>query len=636
MWAAAGGLAALTLLCTYPLSLSPADHLLASDPDAYLFMWTLSWDTHAFTQQPLALFDANIYHPQRHTLAYSENLIGSALVAAPVLWLTANPVLAHNVVALLSCVLCGLGAYALGRRLGMGFAAALLCGVVFAFAPPRFFRTPQLHLATVQWVPFMLASLHAYLEHGRRRDLRLAVMWFALQVVTSGHGAVFAGVAGGGLVAWRVLCGEPLAIGTRVRDVGVPGALLLSPLAIFLPYLTVQAEMGLRRPLENWGVPATSFLASPTWLHAYLQSFFPFGPVNDNASAFLFPGYLPIALAVAGLILAARAGPGHATPVSATTHRWTRASTILEAVAVASLVLGVWILVNGPVKLTIGGAVVFTARSAARALLIFALAGGLRLALALARRAPIAVAARARRLAAGLARWRRAARLDPTPFYAGLTLVCVLLAAGPPVGLWPFVYWLPGLNFIRVPSRFMVLAMLGLAVLCGLAIERIRATRAPARATRLAWAVGALLVAEFAAFPLTVVPYRVEIPALDRWLVTQPTPFVVAEVPVRPSERYQTTYMLHSMAHWQKTVHGYSGIRPPLHEDLYTQLRTFPDERSLRSLQDLGVTYVVVHADMYSAEEWAAYQQRLPAFQSRLGLAHQDSGGAVYRLLPAP
>jgi len=72
-----------------------------------LFLWTLGWDAHAFVHQPLSIFDANIYHPLRHTLAFSENLIGSALIAAPIQWNTGNTVLALNVVALLSCVLCG-------------------------------------------------------------------------------------------------------------------------------------------------------------------------------------------------------------------------------------------------------------------------------------------------------------------------------------------------------------------------------------------------------------------------------------------------------------------------------------------------------------------------------------------------
>ena len=138
-------------------------------------MWTLAWNTHAFVHQPLSIFDANIFYPQRNSLAFSENLIGSALFAAPVLWLTGNPVLAVNVVSLLSVVLCGLGAYVLGRRVGLSPAAAVLAGLIFAFSPPRFLRFSQIHLTVVQWIPFALASLHAYLDGGRRRDLLLAI-----------------------------------------------------------------------------------------------------------------------------------------------------------------------------------------------------------------------------------------------------------------------------------------------------------------------------------------------------------------------------------------------------------------------------------------------------------------------------
>jgi hypothetical protein len=160
-WEAAALYIALTVLLAFPISIRPARVLLDDAPDEHLFMWTLAWDTHAFVHQPLSIFDANIFFPNHNTLAYSENLIGSAFVAAPVLWLTGNPVLAVNVVSLLSCVLCGLGAYVLGRRVSLSGPAALLCGIIFAFSPPRFFRFDQLHLTVVQWIPFSLASLHA-------------------------------------------------------------------------------------------------------------------------------------------------------------------------------------------------------------------------------------------------------------------------------------------------------------------------------------------------------------------------------------------------------------------------------------------------------------------------------------------
>src|SRR5512137_2183777 len=117
---AAGLFLALTLLLTWPLALHPASATLPMGPDGDLFVWTLAWDAHAFLHQPHSIFDANIYYPFRRTLAFSENLIGSAFIAAPIQWLTGSPVLALNVVALLSCMLCGLGAYVLARRIGIG------------------------------------------------------------------------------------------------------------------------------------------------------------------------------------------------------------------------------------------------------------------------------------------------------------------------------------------------------------------------------------------------------------------------------------------------------------------------------------------------------------------------------------
>ena len=533
---------AVTLCLAFPLTIHPASRVMLASPDAKLYMWTLAWDTHAFTHQPLSLFDANIYYPERHTLAYSENLIGSAVVAAPVLWLTGNPVLALNLVALLSCVLCGLGTYVLARRVGIGEAGALLAGLIFAFSPPRFFRLSQMHLTTIQWVPFGLAALHAYFDTGRRRDLWLAIGLLTLQALTSGHGAVFLLICALGLAAYRVATGEPIAPVRRMRDVGWVGLALLAPtLLMFAPYLTVQREMGLKRTLDIGSVTWTSFAASPTHVHAWILSLIPSAGINEHADAFLFPGYLPILLAL------------------------------------------------------------------------------------------VAVYA-----------WRRAPARHTVIFYVLLTLAAVWLSAGSPARLWAWVYWLPGMNFIRVPSRFMVIAVLGLAILSGIGFERL-AARFDARKRRLfAVAIGVLLVAEFAAAPLATDAYVVERPAIDRWLDGQPKPFAIAEVPLENPrhlgawERRHTEFMLHSTLHWQKTVEGYSGIRPPLHEKLYEQLTAFPDERSITALEDLRVTYIVVHTELYPKGEWPKVEQRLAQFQDRLTLAHVEGDGRVYAIKTAP
>ena len=108
------------------------------------------------------------------------------------------------------------------------------------------------------------------------------------------------------------------------------------------------------------------------------------------------------------------------------------------------------------------------------------------------------------------------------PFYGLLTLASVWLSIGPPLGLWPLVYWLPGMSFIRVPSRFTILAVLGLAIVAGAGFDRLSARLRRAERRLFAAIVGFLLIAEFAAIPFTVAPYRVDVPLVERWLASRP------------------------------------------------------------------------------------------------------------------
>ena len=219
---------------------------------------------------------------------------------------------------------------------------------------------------------------------------------------------MYLAIAGAGYLAFRFATGTPLILAKRVRDFGLVGPLLLVPaLLIVPPYLQVQREMGLKRTLENWETAPESFVASPTLVHSRLLSAFSAPRVNERASAFLFPGYLPLLLTAAAIGLAARGSP-----------------------------------------------------------------------------------------------YRR-----HTLFFLLLAVLSALLSAGPPLGLWPYVYWLPGINFIRIPSRFMLLGILGIAVLAAIGFERL-ASRIRGDARLAAQIVVAmLLVAEFWT-PLTVQPYK--------------------------------------------------------------------------------------------------------------------------------
>lgn len=630
------GYLALTILLSWPLARHAANAVVVGGPDTDLFLWTLGWDTHALTHGIFSIFDANIVYPQRLTLAYSENLIGDVIFAAPVIWLTGNTVLALNVVSIASCVLCGVGAYFLARSIGVSRPGAALAGIVFAFSPPRFLRISQLHLTSVHWIPFTLGCLHNYFEKGRPRDLRLAVGFFTLQALSSGYGAAFNAISVAALLVFRLLSGEPPAFARRVRDLGLTGALLLVPAVLsVLPYLVVQREMNFRRSLENWAVPASTFLATPSHLDVSLLSLASLDWVNHDAAAWLFPGYVPIVLALLAFWPA-----WHATRTVVTRQRlfaWLAALSVL--IAVLSLIMLAAIIIGGPFRWRIGSTTMLSAREPLRIVIVAVVAILIRA--SLLRSVPFSPMARAAAWGEVAARWGERLRSDPRAFYLLLTLITVLLSIGPPLSLWPKVYWLPVFNLIRVPSRFTILGMLGLAVLASVGFDRRVAARSPRATVIAAWLVGAVMVAEFAVVPLGLVPYRVEIPAIDRWLDSRPKPFAIAEVPIPPFgaggawERRQAAYILHSMAHWQKTVHGHSGLRPALHERLYGQLRTFPDEASIAALADLHITYIVVHTDLYEEGQWQDVENRLEQFRDILHLEQVEGAGRVYALRPS-
>ena len=632
--------AALTLVMAYPLTRHPASTAVQHGADTNLLLWLIQWNAHGFLHQPLSIFDANIFYPFRHTLAYAENVIGSAILAAPVLWVSGNPVLALNVVTLLSIVLCGLGAFLLMRRLGIGALGATLGGLIFAFAPPRFFRFGQLHLTTVQWMPFCLFFLHTYLDGGRRRDLWWACAFFALQALTSGHGAVFTAIGILALFAWRAAWGEPIRALGRLRDLHVPGiALLVLTALVFLPYRAAQLDVGLRRSLgESYSFTpgAASFLASPTHLHTFLLSRFTDGWVLRDATSLLFPGYLTLAFAMSAVWIRLRSSNGAPRPP----RDWAVFSArLIEVAFLITLVIAVVVTMTGGFRWRWGAAVLFSAREPLRAWGAVALLLAVRI--AMRRRVPFGVVDRIWQIAS---RYREAApilRNDPVAFYGVLGLVSLWLALGSPFLLYRLVYSWPGFSFIRVPARFTLITLLCLSVLAAWGFERLTRRWSVNGRRLLAVAAGAVLAVEFFAAPIGTASYAVDVPRIDRWLDGQPKPFVVAEFPLDGErdgipDAHHSLYMLHSAGHWQRTIHGYSGIQPAFHTQLYDELTSFPDDSAVVSLASLGVKYVVVHPELYGPGKWEEVAAQLENSPEWLKLLHTEGADRVYAVSQPP
>jgi hypothetical protein len=619
----------LTTIYTYPLSTRPGTESLDLGPDTRLFLWTLGWDVHALSRNPLAIFDANIFHPEPRTLAYSEHQIGSALPAAPLLWSTGNLLFAMNGVLLLSSVLSGAFSYFLGRQLGLSRGGAILVGIVFLLAPPRFFRLGQLHLATVQWIPLCLALLHRYANGGSTRHAVGAVLAFSLQALSGGQSALFLALAASGLLVYLIVFGALRPESSIYRD-GILAATLLVAINVpfVAPYLAVQRELGLERSLAEaveWSPSPSSYLASPTHLHRFLaRSAGLEARITREANAYLFPGIVPLLLACFALL-----SPKERTRTAETPK--TKSSAILYVLdgAIGALVLAaIAIEASGGLRWSLPG-LRLSAAGGGRALAAAVVLGLLRW--IAFRRTPFA-------LRSSLVYLRERARsfLEPRfgvrgSYYALLAVLSLWASLGPGAGLYAALYRLvPGFDFVRVPSRITLLTVLALAVLAGIGFDRLRSQLA-----RLSLLTLALL--ELAAFPLETKPYAIPSSPMDSFLAASDrAPIAVFPVPdprdsVLSASRH-SLYMLSSTSHYFPMVNGYSGFTPPFHDRLFRSLVSFPDEHGLSELESLSVRWVVFHRGGYDDESWTALLARIERFSDRLELRAEYQEGRVYEL----
>lgn len=145
--------------------------------DMRLLQWIYAWNWHALTTAPLAWFDANMFHPTPHALAYSEHALGKLPTTAPVFAFGGNPVLAFQVDLWLCFVLSGGALYALLRHAGAVPAAAFVGGFAYAFAPARLDMLFHPHLLAGQYLPLALLYLDRTLCAAR---LRAALAFAAL------------------------------------------------------------------------------------------------------------------------------------------------------------------------------------------------------------------------------------------------------------------------------------------------------------------------------------------------------------------------------------------------------------------------------------------------------------------------
>lgn len=236
----------LAIILTWPLAPLSWDHVInAGDP--LFYAWNLMHNVSAITRGFGGLLDTNIFYPTTNTLALSDTLATQMLLAAPIIWLTNNPIFAVNIYTLLTFPIAGMGMYLLVRSFTRHEWASILTGAMFAFSIPRFGQLSHVPAISSQWFPFFIYGLYWFLASGKFRHLTVALISFLLLLGSTVYLGVFAVVVAiimtGGFVFDWIKKHQITVLWHRLTTAMLPLTLTaVVSLVLMYPYIRLKAE----------------------------------------------------------------------------------------------------------------------------------------------------------------------------------------------------------------------------------------------------------------------------------------------------------------------------------------------------------------------------------------------------------
>ena len=600
-WAALALFAVVSALFTLPL-VGRLPDTLPDWNDAADSTWRIGTISRNLLADPLHLYRTPALYPLDNALALDELLTGQGFLAAPVVWLTGNTVLAYNLLNFLSFVLSGFAMWLLVRHLTGSYVAGLVAGMVFAFSPWHYGQYGHLGLAAQFWMVFALYFLLRFLEesdvpdHPANRRALLYLVLFALcfftQALVAGYYAYFAAILVALYMAYHVAFRSGAAgwLWSRLRRSGpapefrprvllaqlgllaAASAAVIALLAPFvLPFAQAKSGYGFTRALDEvsyWSAGLKSLLRTTrySWLYEPVQVN-AFG-LETSAEREMYPGLVASLLALLGLV----------------TWRSGRKS-VFAAVALVGLLLSFGPYFN-------------------------------------------------------LDAYGQESTGIALPYK------------------WLYEH-VPGFDALRVPQRFGQLFMLGVAVCAGYgAAVLVRWAGARRTAVTAILPAAALLLVGIEFFgtglPAVHTGTGPAAPEVYRWLVSEegrsevPQDALLLELPVGQGEDPINTapiYMVYELEHRRSMLNGSANIVPRGYERLFSEMRRFPTPGTLDIIEGLGVDYLLVHTGGLlndGKREALATEAASPAGRVKLVRSFADTpnfpGGSraeLYRIVPA-
>jgi hypothetical protein len=309
-WLALALFVVLAIAHTWPLASGPDRYSRNDNMDTQLNEWTMAWVAHAIVHDPRHLFDANIFYPEKHTLAFSENLIVQGVMAMPLFWAGASPVAAFNIILILGMALTGWATWYVVNKWTGCFSAGIVSGCLMAFNAMTLSRLVHIQAMHLEFFPLMLLAIDQLLTRPRAKAAFAVAGWFVLESLTSVYFLVFVAIAAVAAVAVRPLewlRDNRAAFFKYAALAAVVALVLLTPFLLPYYHASLEQEQFTRHIDEVARYSATwkNYLASAGTLHTEVlgsRNGTPGWSKGYASADFLFPGFVALLLTLVSLL----------------------------------------------------------------------------------------------------------------------------------------------------------------------------------------------------------------------------------------------------------------------------------------------------------------------------------------------
>ena len=294
----------LAIVFTFPLIADLSANIDArfDGIDPRYILSTLEWERFALLHAPGEFFAGNIFFGSGGALFSSDLLLG-ALPLYVLLRLPFAPVLAFNLLYVIAFFLNAVIMYLAVHSILRHRPAAFLAGLIFAFAPLPLHHATHIQLNFAWWIPLALLFAIRYARYLRWRDFAVAVLLVAIAGVTAVQLGFIAAIV---VFAFGLVPGLMLAYRRRVWRPALTALLAAALVAVpFIPialgYLDFAGAWGIERTADQVARLASrvpDYLATGDryrWFDFLGERF-----SRESPERTLFPGFLPILLALAG------------------------------------------------------------------------------------------------------------------------------------------------------------------------------------------------------------------------------------------------------------------------------------------------------------------------------------------------